>query len=213
MKLKAGVFAGLISMVGFFAVISQFYVAVHNSPFDNPLLVLPGFLSFFTILTNLLTATFFACFLLQKSTSLGRWAHKPGTLSAITGYILVVGLVYQVALRHLWQPTGFAMVVDELLHTIIPALTLVFWYLFEEKNNLKFRQIATWMLYPLAYIIYTFIRGLLTNKYPYPFVDVLALGYPAVLLNTLYIILLFILLYIVLITVGKRLIKTDKSLV
>ena len=211
MKLKAEVFALILSMLGFFAVISQFYIAVQNSQFTNPLLVLPQFLSFFTILTNLLTATFFSCLLFPKTTTLGRWAHKPGSLSAITGYILVVGLVYQVALRHLWHPTGFAMVVDELLHTIIPTLTLIFWYLFEEKSNLKFKQIATWMIYPLAYVIYTFIRGSVTNKYPYPFVDVVALGYPTVLQNALIIIVLFILLFTVFVTVGKRLNKTSKS--
>lgn len=204
MKLKAELFALILSVIGFFAVISQFYIAAQKTQAANLLAILPQFLSYFTILTNLLTATFFACLVLPKSNMLARWANKTGTLSAVTGYILVVGLVYQIALRGLWSPSGFARVVDELLHTVIPALTVIFWYVVKEKGNLRFKQITTWMIYPLAYVIYTLIRGINTAKYPYPFVDVAALGYPTVLLNTALIILLFIFLFFVLVTVGKR---------
>jgi hypothetical protein len=39
------------------------------------------------------------------------------------------------------------------------------------------------MLYPLAYSIYTMIRGRMMGWYPYPFLDAGVLGYPTVLMN------------------------------
>jgi len=40
-----------------------------------------------------------------------------------------------------------------------------------------------WLLYPLAYLVYTLIRGAQVDWYPYPFLDVSRHGYGGVLLN------------------------------
>lgn len=186
-----------------FAVVSQFFLMLNNS--EMPLYsVLVRFFSFFTILTNSLVAIYFISLLLPKSTLLFHFFSSPGKLTAITGYILVVGLVYQVALRHVWNPQGFAMLVDELLHSVIPLFTFIFWMLFETKDKLHFKQIGGWLLYPFAYIVYTFIRGFLTNQYPYPFVDVPALGYLIVFRNSFIIVLLFLLFFVAMIALSKR---------
>jgi hypothetical protein len=39
----------------------------------------------------------------------------------------------------------------------------------------------------VGYSIYTLLLGALRNQYPYPFSDVNALGYPRVILNSLFI--------------------------
>ena len=38
-------------------------------------------------------------------------------------------------------------------------------------------------MYPLVYLVYVFVRGEMVQLYPYPFIDVLAIGYRADLLN------------------------------
>jgi hypothetical protein len=37
------------------------------------------------------------------------------------------------------------------------------------------------LIIPTVFIFYTFIRGAIINKYPYPFLDVASEGYPATL--------------------------------
>jgi hypothetical protein len=41
--------------------------------------------------------------------------------------------------------------------------------------------VAAWLVYPLAWFVYTLARGAIVDWYPYPFVDVSELGYQAVL--------------------------------
>lgn len=69
-----------------------------------------------------------------------KWLLSKGTLTAITAFILIVGLVYQVALRGIWQPTGLQHIVDELLHTIIPLYVFMYWFFKVNKNDLPFFQ-------------------------------------------------------------------------
>lgn len=49
-------------------------------------------------------------------------------------------------------------------------------------------------MYPGCYFVYALIRGHLLGTYPYPFIDVTALGYGAVLLNALGLLVAFVLL-------------------
>ena len=51
-----------------------------------------------------------------------------------------------------------------------------------------------WSLYPLAYFGYALLRGEWIGFYPYPFIDVTALGYARVLGNALVMLVAFLLL-------------------
>ncbi|MBL7878732.1 MAG: Pr6Pr family membrane protein, partial [Chryseobacterium gambrini] len=53
----------------------------------------------------------------------------------------IVGLIYQFLLRSTWNPSGMQKLVDELLHSVIPLLVLIYWYWYENKNNLKYGSI------------------------------------------------------------------------
>lgn len=192
----------LFTVIVWFSVITQFVLMVQNRTALLPETIV-RFFSFFTILTNTLVALYFT------GQSLGREnPAKPGTLTAITVYITIVGIVYQVLLRHIWQPTGLQMIVDELLHTINPLLVILFWYLYEEKRPVKYNQILGWLLYPLVYLIFVLIRGSLSGFYPYPFVNVAEIGLRKTLLNSGLLLLFFILVACLFIAVGK---KTEKK--
>jgi len=181
--------------IGWFALITQLSINLNNA--QLPLFqTLIKFFSYFTILTNLLVALYFSALVMPRANKFKTFFQAAGRLTAITGYILVVGVVYQVALRGIWHPQGMGIVADELLHTFIPAYTFSFWLLYEDKLKLRFSEIRAWMLYPLAYMLYSFVRGYFTDLYPYPFVDVTTLGYPTVLLNTSIILAFFVLLFV-----------------
>lgn len=192
----------IFALLGWFAVITQFILMYKNSEIPIPELTV-RFFSFFTILTNILVAVFFTV------QALGMKKYKAGTLTAITVYITIVGLVYQVLLRHLWAPTGMQWVVDELLHSVIPALTILYWYLYEEKDQVLYRQIPAWLLYPFVYSIYILIRGYFSGFYPYPFVDVSVLGFSKVLFNAFLLFLFFGFISLLFVFIGNRLKKNS----
>ncbi|WP_205635818.1 Pr6Pr family membrane protein [Algoriphagus antarcticus] len=158
------------------------------------------------MLTNTLVAIYFTCIAFiknQESNSI----NKPGILTAITIYIFMVGIVYQVALRHVWQPQGLQMVVDELLHSIIPILVIIFWAKYEKTKSVNYSQLLKWAIYPITYLAYILIRGSFSNFYPYPFVDVTKLGMTAVLTNSVVLVLIFIVISSLFIFIGKAIIK------
>lgn len=187
----------VFATIFWFSVIAQFVLMVQNRTASIPETVI-RFFSFFTILTNTLAALYFS----SQALANGK-ATKPGTLTALTVYITMVGLVYQILLRSVWNPTGMQQVVDELLHTINPVLVILFWFLFEEKKEVGYRQIKTWLVYPLVYIVYILIRGSFSGFYPYPFVNVIKIGLSQTIVNSSLLLLFAIVIACLFVSIGR----------
>ena len=192
----------LIVLITWFAVLTQYYLMIDNKV-TSILETTIRFFSFFTILTNLLVAIYFTLSLIKKTNNPLLPINKPGTLTAVTVYITIVGIVYQVLLRHTWEPKGAQKVVDELLHTVIPILVIVFWFLYEQKETIGYKQIFKWLIYPSIYLIYILIRGNISNFYPYPFIDVGNIGLKQVFINSARLILFFVFISAGYIKLGK----------
>ena len=198
------------ALLAWFAVIVQYVLMIENreaSVFESTV----RFFSFFTILTNTLIALYFTSMWLGRHTKLGRLFQRPGVVTAITVYITVVGLVYQLLLRQIWEPQGLQRLVDELLHSVNPLYFVLYWYLYEEKSTLKWNLIPGWLIYPLVYVIYILIRGSFSGFYPYPFVNVAELGMSQVLLNSFGLMFVFIGFCALYIGGGKLLSRTQES--
>lgn len=191
-------------VLGWFALIAQFYLIIVNRVAPIPETIVRYF-SFFTVLTNLLVAVCFSILLLKRSSRWGNFFSKPKVLTAITVYITVVGIVYNLILRFLWKPTGLQWAVDELLHTIIPLLCIVYWIVYVAKSSLKWRDAFPWLIYPFVYIIFILIRGSVSSFYPYPFIDVDQIGLNKVLMNSGLLTLSFLLISFIAIAIGKKL--------
>src|SRR5690242_8869207 len=91
----------VFALLGWFAVIAQYVLMFQNRVTGIGEMTI-RFFSFFTILTNTLVAVYFTYQALKGARI--RAADKPGVLTAITVYITIVGLVYQVVLRWIWSP-------------------------------------------------------------------------------------------------------------
>lgn len=165
------------------------------------------FFSYFTILTNLLVAIYFTSLLFFKQASITQFFRKYTTTTAITVYILVVGIIYNLLLRQIWTFTGWGRISNELLHTITPIYFLWYWFFMVQKSKLHFRSSIYWTIYPLAYMVYTLIRGTFSHTYPYPFIDVNILGYPRVFINCIGVAVVFLVLFYIFIVIGNRLQK------
>ena len=192
--------------ISWFAVIAQFWLLLlHRTAGLSETII--QFFSYFTILTNILVAICFTVCIANKNSRIKIFFQKPGTLTAIMVYIVIVGLVYQILLRQLWQPIGLQMVVNELLHSFIPPEFIVYWFLYEKKGELQWRMFPYWLIYPLLYAAYILLRGEVSGFYPYPFINVTDLGWQKTLINVGGLFVLFIAFSLLFIGVGKLLNK------
>jgi hypothetical protein len=165
------------------------------------------FFSFFTILTNSLVTLFFGIKCFKRSQTSSTFWHTGETLTAITTFIFIVGLVYQVVLRSIWEPKGMQLIVDELLHAIIPLFVLVYWLIYATASRIQFKKTVIWLLYPVFYTILVIIRGHFSGFYPYPFVNVSELGITKVIVNIGIIILLALVVMSLLIGLNNQRVK------
>lgn len=199
--------AALIAVVGWFALGLQFAVML-VSPANESLAVTERvirFFSFFTILTNLIVAVTTTAIAFFPSTRLGRYFSGASVQAAVAVYISIVGIIYSLFLRSVWDPVGWQAVADHLLHDAVPIVFLVYWLLFAPKGNIKWIDPLKWLVYPLAYVAYSLSRGAIVSWYPYWFVDVTALGYPAALTNTAFVLIAFLIVGYVFVFAAKAL--------
>jgi hypothetical protein len=200
----------VISILGWFALATQFYINLQNKDISSAEIVIRYF-SFFTILTNLMVAVCCTSLLFSNKDKLSAFFAKTGNFTAITVYILIVGMVYNVILRSTWHPEGLQRIVDELLHVVVPLYYLIIWIFFVPKAMLKIRGVALWLIYPLVYFTFILIRGNFSGYYPYPFLNVTKFGINQILTNAVAIMAVFILVSIVLIAIGNALYKKNED--
>jgi len=207
-KQSAKIIAFIGALLGWLAVITQFYLMMKNKVVSIPETTL-RFFDFFTIDTNIIAALCFTYIVLGNKGRLGRFFSSASTITAITVYITIVGIVYNVVLRSTWNPQGMQKIVDELLHSVSPALFILFWLFFTPIEQLKWKNALPWLIYPIIYMTYAMLFGALTKFYPYPFVNVIVLGYNKALLNAGGILLVVFLLSLALIGTGKLMKRLD----
>ncbi|WP_214225668.1 Pr6Pr family membrane protein [Pedobacter sp. B4-66] len=193
------VIAGVIG--AWFALVAQFYLTTQNAlvPVDESVI---RYFSFFTVLTNIIVAVCFTALLFKKEW--GSFFTKPATLTATAVYITVVAIIYNLILRFTWEPKGLQMVVDELLHAIVPLIFVVYWLMYVPKNTLKWRDTFSWLIYPFIYLMFILFRGSVSGFYPYPFVDVAKYGYETVFVNCFYVMLVFLGLSFLSVWIGSK---------
>ncbi|MFA6276256.1 MAG: Pr6Pr family membrane protein [Pedobacter sp.] len=189
-----------LALLTWFAVILQLYLT-NESVFN--------FISYFTIQSNILIAISLTFSLALPTTLLGRYFSAIKVQSAIALYIFIVGLVYNFVLRGIWEPKGWQLVVDNLLHVAVPVLYVLYWQIFIPKGTLQWKDGIVWAYFPLAYLIYSLIRGYFVGWYPYPFLDVNRIGYHKVFINSGFMVIAFIIIGLLLIALNKSFKKKD----
>ncbi|MUL43881.1 hypothetical protein FZ103_22415 [Streptomonospora sp. PA3] len=152
---------------------------------------------FFTVQSNALLAV---CFAFAAWSAWRRRAGPPGGLKgAVTLYILITGLVFNLILADAptqAPPAGAGRIAGEswwtvdssdLLHAVTPIMAAADFLLFDRHGRMRWYHAAVWLAYPLAYAVFTTLRGALLPGagYPYFFVDVSLLGYAGLLRSVL----------------------------
>lgn len=164
------------------------------------------FVGFFTILTNILAAVVATAVAVGRRTRLGGARAR---LMAATS-ILMVGLVYSVALRALWSPTGLQKVADVLLHDATPLVWVALW-LFAPHPRLAWREIGWALVLPIFYVVYAMARGTIDGWYAYWFLNPAAQSPVDLLVSILVLLCAFVLMAAALVWVDRRLAKRVRN--
>lgn len=129
-----------------------------------------NFFSYFTILSNV-----------SALAVLGAAAVRPALLDddrfqavrgAATLYMTVTGLVYAVLLAPRVSDLGLTEPwVNTVLHQVGPIVVVADWLVAPPRRKLSVGAAASWLVFPVVWLGYTFIRAAVTDWYPYPFLD------------------------------------------
>jgi hypothetical protein len=181
------------AITGFSGIVAGFIVNVDRAARQGQSLghVLANYFSLFTIVSTSLSVV---ALLVAAS-----WAMRhPGSsreplgialaVAAVTGPILLLGLVYNILLRGLpsavalGDSVGIAMLDQyavEVLHVVLPIYFLLDLLLAPRRRALPWWSLGVLVGYPLVWTTYTMIRGERVGNpdgttpwwYPYPFLD------------------------------------------
>ncbi|SDP47829.1 hypothetical protein SAMN05428975_1384 [Mucilaginibacter sp. OK268] len=201
----ATIYATVAGLVVWFALILQVSISIpaYMKAGHSLIGAIIQLLSFFTIQSNIMVGVCLWTLLLKPSNVLYRFFSRGYVLGGICLYIIVVGLVYNIILRNLWHPIGLFKLADELLHSVNPLLFVIYWLIFARQEKLKWAQSLNWLWFPFLYLVYTLIRGVITQLYPYPFIDAVKLGYGQICINSLVLLVVFLVLGLLLILITR----------
>ena len=190
------VFFGLL---GFSAVVTEIAILGTKGVLN------PGnFFSFFTIESNIfafmmfLVSAFFV-FAGKKSKKLDFFR------GAATLYMIVTGIVFAVLLSGLEGVQLTALPWDNaVLHYIIPIAVAFDWIIDPPSRRISFRRGLLWLIFPLAYLGYSLIRGPIAQWYPYPFLNPTHGGYGQIAITSLVILIVGVALVWAVTRLGKK---------
>ncbi len=177
------VLIAIAAALGWFALVLQYVLLMRrNLPLDLLTRTI-NYFSFFTILSNILAALTLTFAAFPSPAAPARFFARPTVRGAAAAYMTMTGLVYFFLLRHLRPLEGWALVSDTILHDVMPVVFVAFWLFVARTGTLRVKNALVWLIFPVAFAIYSLIRGAYTGRYPYPFIDVSKLGYPQAFVN------------------------------
>ncbi|MGV8969994.1 MAG: Pr6Pr family membrane protein [Microbacteriaceae bacterium] len=91
---------------------------------------------------------------------------------AVLSYAVVTAVVYNVLLRGI-PDEGFVTTPwpGEILHVWIPIFVVLDWLLAPGRPAVRWKALGIVVIYPLAWVGVTIVRGIVTDWYPYPFLN------------------------------------------
>ena len=159
------------------------------------------FFSYFTILSNSSATVVLA--IGGVALLLGRRGVPDGVRGAVTCYMVITGIIYLVVLQA-DQAGELAPWIDDVVHRIMPVVVLVDWLVVPPRDEQQYSILRYWLLFPIAYVTYSLIRGHFVHWYPYPFLDPHEHGYAHVALECALIALTIVAICLAVVWVGRQ---------
>lgn len=183
---KNKLFGALLFIIGLFGVLViihrlSYYVFEYNAEFSPIDYGRFNILSFFTVQSNILVCfylltTALAVFGSEKAQKI---AFSPLFGAMVTTYIIVTGAVYCCGIPlgftppFTWDNPTHSMLsfIQVFHHMIIPPFMVALWFFPATSKRVDKKKLWLFGIYPLAYSIFSIIRGAVSKLhfYPYPF--------------------------------------------
>lgn len=165
------------------AIVAQFAQSLSMVP--DPAFFVINFFSYFTILSNALAVLVLV---------IGAWAglrsqRDPRWYNLLRGsivtYMATTFVVYNLLLRGISLDQADTVPwSNEILHVWAPLYLIVDWLLAPGRTPIAWNKLWVVTIFPIAWVIYTMLRGPIAGWYPYPFLNpdvVPGVGYGGVL--------------------------------
>ena len=149
------------------------------------------FVSYFTVQSNLLVLLAAVSLVLDPARDGRSW--RVLRLTGLLG-ITVTGLVFGAVLAPFVHHTGIGWWINAGFHYVSPFMAFLGWAVFGPRPRVDGRTVAWAVVWPIAWVVYTLVRGAVVGWYPYPFLDVDDIGYLIALRNTGFVVVLALVL-------------------
>jgi hypothetical protein len=146
-----------------------------------------NFFSFFTIESNILGIILLVFLGMYNLFASGDTTKQFAFLrGGVTLYMTMTGIIYVMLLSGNEDALQTTIPwVNIVLHYVMPAVILADWLAFPPREYLPFKRAILWVIFPIAYLFYSLIRGGFTQWYPYPFINPIENGWPTVVAMSL----------------------------
>ena len=171
----------------FFAVLATIAIIVQLMQSIGEGLSTINFFSYFTIQSNIIAVAVLVWVALKPDSGDGQ-VLRDIIRGAPVLYLMVTGIVFAVLLSGL--PLVTVPFANTVLHKIMPVVVMIDWIMDAPRKKVTFRKGLIWMVYPLAWLAYTMMRGYLIGWYPYPFLDPAKMGGYGKVMGTILMVLL-----------------------
>jgi hypothetical protein len=137
---------------------------------NSPAFTAGNFFSYFTVQSNILLVVTFVA--LAARPALADDVAFLTLRGIATIGITVTGLVYAVLLAPTSADVDLTLRwVDFTVHTLAPIVGVADWLIDRPRARPGLPTVLTWLAFPVLWLVYTLIRGAVTDWYPYPFLD------------------------------------------
>lgn len=142
-----------------------------------------NFFGYFTIQSNLMIAVVFVVVAVFGLSGRGQPVWLVGVHGAAVTYMATTGVVYNLLLAN--GPLGDFNVAwsNDILHKWIPLFAVLEWILFGDRTRIAWKTLWFYLIYPIVWLIVILLRG--QSFVPYPFLNVVKLGWGGVALYCL----------------------------
>ena len=184
--------AGTLAIISWISLLLQWILL--RDRMDEPTnLVRARYFSYFTLISNILVALCYSAWFVFPVMSVNQPTNAT-LLTAVCLYIIIVALVYHLILRKSGGLKGLHRLVSDFHHSWIPICYVLLWQCIVEPGIVKTLSTGYFLILPILYLGYILLLGSKTSQYPYPFVDVKAIGLGKVVRNCFLLTLIFALL-------------------
>jgi hypothetical protein len=152
-----------------FATLTVVAIAVQAADLNaRGILVPSNFFSYFTIQSNLIAvAAFLVSVAWWRTAPMPTWELVRG---ASVLHMTITFVVFAVLLSGTDVDTAIPWV-DTVLHRVMPLAVIADWLIDPPRHHIPFRSSLRWTTFPLLWLAYTMVRGVVLGWYPYPFLD------------------------------------------